>query len=104
MFLMALSLFRKPGCPASPGNEEGPTAWSPRSLGSTLRGHSLNVSCPFRRDGPLGAAPGSRAAYLLQLELRGEPLGRCPDEVGEGEGTSAIAVRRGTEEPGGAEN
>lgn len=46
-------------------------------------------------DGPLGAAPRSRASYLLQLELSGESSGHSLDEVGEGEGTTAVTAGQG---------
>lgn len=82
MFLIELSPLKKPGCPPSPGNEEGSG-----SVERSLRGHSLN-----RLGWASGATRGSGAAYLLQLKLRGEPSGHRLDEVGEGEGTSAEAV------------
>lgn len=50
----------------------------------------LNGGHPCR----LGMGPRFSASYLFQLVLSGESSGHCLDEVGEGEGATAVTAGR----------
>lgn len=86
MIFFGLNCYRFPCKWRRPGNTE------PMLSVTTLSG-SWTAAAPL----DWGWAPGSRAPYLLQLELSGESSGHSPDEVGEGEGATTVTAGSRTE-------